>query len=71
VTPAHDSFKKLQQMHYNAGSRVTTQNDRPIGATTNSHNTSMDTGNYSSVKEFSPANDIKQLKMTMKENNQL
>ena len=63
ITPAQDSFKKMNQPEYsgyNPGSRVTTQNDRPllggIGATTNSNNTSMDTGgNYSSVKEFSPA----------------
>ena len=47
---------------------MTTHNDKPIGATTNSQNTSMDTGNLSmSVKEFTPSYDIKQLKRTIRE----
>jgi hypothetical protein len=61
ITPAHDSFKKMQHMQgpessgqYLGGSHVTTQLDRHIGATnSNSNNTSMET--YSSVKEFNPA----------------
>ena len=70
ITPAHDSFKKLQHLQpdYSGkyaggeGSGLTTAlQDRHhpligIGATTESNNTSLDTSNnYSSVKEFNPA----------------
>lgn len=59
-------MKTEQSAH--AGSRLTTQNDQQIGATTNSHNTSIDTGNMSlCVKEFTPSMDIKQLKRTMRD----
>eukprot|EP00347_Sterkiella_histriomuscorum_P006970 403350747 len=72
ITPAQDSLNKFQKQQpehssYNPGSRVTTQNDKPNGATTNSHNTSMDTSNLSlSVKQFTPSQDIQQLKMTLR-----
>ncbi|CDW73682.1 UNKNOWN [Stylonychia lemnae] len=72
ITPAQDSLNKFQQQQqdysgYNPGSRVNTQNDKQNGATTNSQNTSMDTSNLSlSVKQFTPSQDVKQLKMTLK-----
>lgn len=47
-------------IQYLGGSRFTTtqQNNHHLGATTNSHETSMDnsSGHYSSVQEFNPAN---------------
>ena len=72
ITPSHDSldkFKHLKQPEYSGnayGSRTTTQ--QPAGATTNSHNTSMDTSNLSmSVKHFTPSQEVpQQLKMTQR-----
>jgi hypothetical protein len=67
VTPAHDSFKKLNQPDYSAGDGHTntgfnTGNEKLMifggagGVHTNSNETSMDTSANYSVKEFNPNN---------------
>lgn len=60
ITPAHDSFKKLQQMQpeysgQDLGKGLNNQQNNQNGAISNDTSMITSSDHYSSVKEFNPA----------------